>query len=248
MKILLKNGFKHEIDIRKVKADGEVVALLTTNLTPEGKAAWNLFESTLKELSLSEKEDLEYINLGLNVYRLSINNNNGKRKYYNFRNESSAEMIRDFIFKEYIPEAYNFDIVTNIKTMPIRIVGFGNVYDNSNNQPTKAFLNMNYSFPSVGGMWGVIGKTYYCLSEGIYAHPDYIYMQDINDVNNILHFSSGFKINRDKYYENDVSSPETVIVLYYLEYNSTFYNQVNMMIPLEDLAKITSFEIIHKTD
>ena len=252
MKILLKNGFKHEIDIRNVKADGEVLALITTTLTPDGIAAWNLFESTLKGLSLSEKEDLEYTNLGLNVYRLGINNN-GQNNYYNFRNESIAEMIRDFVFKEYIPEAYNFDIVTNIKTMPIRIVAFDKVFDNSNNQPIKAILSVNYVAPFEGGMWGTWKKYYYCLSEGIYAHPDYVYMQDIDDLNKILDFSTGVRMSRGSYYKRKASyeysqNREIVTVFYTFKYNSTFYNAVNMMIPLEDLGEITSFEVRHRAD
>ena len=275
MRKLLKNGFAHKIEIVRVLGDGTVNAKMTTTYTTEGLMIWELFDKTMRGLSLSDSELDEYDRVKIKTFIITVHITNSEihqtAQYY-LRSPISVELFEQFWNFTFVAEMFNIDIVTDVKTIPIKIVKSvtnrneenlrrNNFSEYINHKPETDISKGKNIMPLYVCLSSTNEKIndafrgdvcYYALSENLEYLNNGI--STVDGDSNRLNFMHIWKVpinNPSKsggytaynqlmgYYSNgvifDVKAP-------------AFNHTIKMKIPLEDLAKITFFEVRHRID
>ena len=119
MKNLFNKGFDYSIEINNVTSKGVVNAKLNVNNKPLllPSPAWQLFNETLKRLSLTNNEIQEYRNLDLEYWRFDVVMRSGtfseiSKGIYTLRSKESLMLINNFFtYNTYYVILFNIDLV-----------------------------------------------------------------------------------------------------------------------------------------
>lgn len=263
MKNLFNKGFDYSIEINNVTSKGVVNAKLNVNNNPYALLAWQLFNETLKRLSLTNNEIQEYRNLDLEYWRFDVVMRSGtfneiSKGIYTLRSKESLMLINNFFTYTYYVILFNIDLVTNIKTSSIRIAKAAKYRYSSTEK--------KYLFPDSFNMEDekAAHRLYACDYETAHYNGSswvdglnssmifYAYTEDLNYLNCNIEFLNGYGNIRRLRQDGVRPSANPIAIgvhnnklVLYRTAGNVFDFYVNMEIPMEDLSKITSFEIKH---
>ena len=268
MEKLYMTGLEYTIDIVSPKANGEMTAEIDVVANENAIKANELFYSTLERITLSKEKIKEYKELGKEVYGIGFYPISSTKVYggyrlnkytrtedYTFRSEGSLKLLSQFFNFTYPKAILNIRIDTNTEISRIQLISsYGSVHSSSGfGKRNKGRYGEEISNKKIFDqdipayerylteyVAGITNYTRYYVAKERFLN----YIQSVKDIENFCYFS----------YCEDVDTyniTDNAFIAGYPKHKlgkNLHHIKLNLMVPQDDLMKISNFTITRNNE